>query len=99
MLLCYNTKYSAGVAHLVERHLAKVEVASSSLVARSKFCRALKSALFFLFYARDICLYRKVNQILRKIHLCQLTKVDFVISVSAEADNMKAVISDCICCK
>ena len=25
----------AGVAHLVERHLAKVEVASSSLVARS----------------------------------------------------------------
>ena len=26
----------AGVAHLVERHLAKVEVASSSLVARSK---------------------------------------------------------------
>ena len=26
---------NAGVAHLVERHLAKVEVASSSLVARS----------------------------------------------------------------
>ena len=26
----------AGVAHPVERHLAKVEVASSSLVARSK---------------------------------------------------------------
>ena len=25
----------AGVAHLVERHLAKVEVASSSLVVRS----------------------------------------------------------------
>ncbi len=29
-------KRSAGVAHLVERHLAKVEVASSSLVVRSK---------------------------------------------------------------
>ena len=28
-------KTSAGVAHLVERHLAKVEVASSSLVVRS----------------------------------------------------------------
>ena len=28
--------FHAGVAHLVERHLAKVEVASSSLVARSK---------------------------------------------------------------
>ena len=26
----------AGVAHLVERHLAKVEVASSSLVTRSR---------------------------------------------------------------
>ena len=33
---CYNTSCSAGLAHLVERHLAKVEVASSSLVARSK---------------------------------------------------------------
>ena len=28
----------AGIAHPVERHLAKVEVASSSLVARSIFC-------------------------------------------------------------
>ena len=33
--ICYNTPCSAGVAHPVERHLAKVEVASSSLVARS----------------------------------------------------------------
>ena len=33
---CYNTFCSAGLAHLVERHLAKVEVASSSLVARSR---------------------------------------------------------------
>ena len=32
----YNQFRSAGVAHLVERDLAKVEVASSSLVARSK---------------------------------------------------------------
>ena len=32
---CHCALY-AGVAHLVERHLAKVEVASSSLVARSK---------------------------------------------------------------
>ena len=31
----YWTAPYAGVAHLVERHLAKVEVASSSLVARS----------------------------------------------------------------
>ena len=32
----YNNQCCAGVAHLVERDLAKVEVASSSLVARSK---------------------------------------------------------------
>ena len=32
-----GTKNSADVAHLVERHLAKVEVASSSLVIRSIF--------------------------------------------------------------
>ena len=36
MIICYNHFRSAGVAHLVERHLAKVEVASSSLVTRSK---------------------------------------------------------------
>ena len=29
--------YYAGIAQLVERNLAKVEVASSSLVSRSKF--------------------------------------------------------------
>ena len=33
--LWYNSTCSAGVAHPVERHLAKVEVASSSLVTRS----------------------------------------------------------------
>ena len=36
MIICYNQFRSAGVAHLVERHLAKVEVASSSLVTRSR---------------------------------------------------------------
>ena len=36
----------AGVAHPVERHLAKVEVASSSLVTRSK--PTLLRRLFFL---------------------------------------------------
>ena len=38
----------AGVAHLVERHLAKVEVASSSLVARS-IEQIRKYLLFFVF--------------------------------------------------
>ena len=34
--------FYAAVAHLVERHLAKVEVASSSLVGRSKQSPRLK---------------------------------------------------------
>ena len=38
----------AGVAHPVERHLAKVEVASSSLVTRSISADAKASALFLL---------------------------------------------------
>ena len=44
----------AGVAHLVERHLAKVEVAGSSPVARSrKKIRNYNSYGFFLY--RSIC--------------------------------------------
>ena len=39
--------FLAGVAHLVERHLAKVEVASSSLVTRSKNSGALCIGVFF----------------------------------------------------
>ena len=38
----------AGVAHPVERHLAKVEVASSSLVARS--IKSIVKAIDFSFY-------------------------------------------------
>ena len=34
---------SAGIAQLVERNLAKVEVASSRLVSRSKLCDKLSS--------------------------------------------------------
>ena len=40
---------NAGVAHLVERHLAKVEVASSSLVARSKKMRTGAKAPFLIY--------------------------------------------------
>ena len=39
----------AGVAHPVERHLAKVEVAGSSPVARSKRDRSKKFLLLFLY--------------------------------------------------
>ncbi len=37
---------NASVAHLVERHLAKVEVASSSLVTRSNFLEQIFCSLF-----------------------------------------------------
>ncbi len=40
----------AGIAHPVERHLAKVEVASSSLVARSKKDSFLLKAVFFYLF-------------------------------------------------
>ena len=43
---CYNMPCCAGVAHLVERHLAKVEVAGSSPVARS-IGRTAKAGRFF----------------------------------------------------
>ena len=43
-----GTLYAA-VAHLVERHLAKVEVASSSLVARSTNEKGANILLLFLY--------------------------------------------------
>ena len=39
----------AGIAHLAERHLAKVEVASANLVARSNSRQIKRSAAFFIF--------------------------------------------------
>ena len=46
-IMHYNNHCSAGVAHLVERDLAKVEVASSSLVARSKKKHHPNRVVFF----------------------------------------------------
>ena len=43
--------FDAGVAHLVERHLAKVEVASSSLVTRSNKKTDAERWLSFLLVA------------------------------------------------
>ena len=42
------TVADAGIAHPVERHLAKVEVASSSLVARSITARRIRGGLFLI---------------------------------------------------
>jgi hypothetical protein len=44
MLICRAFIYYAGVAQLVERHLAKVKVAGSNLVSRSILTTALKHA-------------------------------------------------------
>ena len=44
----------AGVAHPVERHLAKVEVASSSLVTRS--IEPTVSSVGFLFDKKKMCI-------------------------------------------
>ena len=49
----------AGLAHLVERHLAKVEVASSSLVTRSKIKRTPSGVLFILEYGNAYPLRRE----------------------------------------
>ena len=49
-IMHYNNHCSAGVAHLVERDLAKVEVASSSLVARSKKKHHPNRVVFFCIY-------------------------------------------------
>ena len=44
----------AGVAHLVERHLAKVEVAGSSPVTRSKQIRNAQGVPYFIRYRGQV---------------------------------------------
>ena len=52
------TSVLAGIAHLVERHLAKVEVASSSLVARSRLRQDIRPGCpVFSFRKRTRCLH------------------------------------------
>ena len=46
---------NAGVAHPVERHLAKVEVASSSLVTRSRKKKDIRLDVL-LFSGSEVCL-------------------------------------------
>jgi hypothetical protein len=47
-MLCDGFVINAGVAQLVERNLAKVEVESSRLFSRSRFGREAYSASFFI---------------------------------------------------
>ena len=53
-VLAIITTVLAGLAHLVERHLAKVEVASSSLVARSNKKRTSKRMSSFYWCLFDL---------------------------------------------
>ena len=55
----------AGLAHLVERHLAKVEVASSSLVSRSKQREDVQSVDVFPFIWRHSQVVRHESAKLR----------------------------------
>ena len=57
------TPVLAGIAHLVERHLAKVEVASSSLVARSRLRRTsgFGCPSFLRGSRRTCCLHRNAR--------------------------------------
>ncbi len=50
----------AGVAHLVERHLAKVEVASSSLVTRSKD-KERRRVPYFIWYRGQVVRQRSAK--------------------------------------
>jgi hypothetical protein len=57
----YNPRLHAGIAQLVERNLAKVEVASSSLVSRSIF-------------KEQGCSFDKTNMIFRFVIECLLAR-------------------------
>ena len=55
-----ETEY-ADVAHLVERHLAKVEVASSSLVVRSKEVTFVEQKLLFFIQAAGLAYHQPLG--------------------------------------
>ena len=67
--LCYYNKAVADVAHLVERHLAKVEVASSSLVIRSKRILPIGGVFFILWIKGmiDLLTWNQVKEIAEKL--------------------------------
>lgn len=64
-----SRKVNADLAHPVERHLAKVKVASSSLVIRSTKRKAVWLYAFIFVYIRHftfICIFDKINSIHRE---------------------------------
>ncbi len=49
-----NVRFFAGLAHPVERHLAKVEVASSSLVTRSNLSSDFDFHIFEIYHGCEV---------------------------------------------
>ena len=60
----YYNPCSAGLAHLVERHLAKVEVASSSLVARS--IKRTSNRMSFFYVCHVVKKFFKIRELFFK---------------------------------
>ena len=56
--ILYNSQAVADLAHLVERHLAKVEVASSSLVIRSILNTVKHRYIPVLYFFADVLLIK-----------------------------------------
>ena len=81
--LARKTKYAA-VAHLVERHLAKVEVASSSLVSRSRKTKHRLSVDAF-------CFIRRIFSSMQK-HIFSMRKHKLTFSPVPASSMQKATL-------
>ena len=66
----------AGVAHPVERHLAKVEVASSSLVTRSKKVKERVCVPCFIWYRSQVVRPRSAKPLFASSNLAGTSKKD-----------------------
>ena len=92
----------AAVAHLVERHLAKVEVASSSLVGRSNTKPSLmqkcKNDGFFVVSRYGSFLRKKKNRKIRRFFgFCKYENndsADIVGAQSVRGDNLNRFLQD-----
>ena len=67
---------SAGVAHPVERHLAKVEVASSSLVTRSTNQERIHAFLISIWYRSQVVRPRSAKPLFASSNLAGTSKKD-----------------------
>ena len=83
----YNNYCSAGVAHLVERDLAKVEVASSSLVARSKKKHRPSGWCYFF----GINIHRRWSKYFIKSKISRVSSGVYPSSESCKALSMPSI--------